>query len=85
MPDTVEDSDIVQDSSLLEHDVLYGGILLLKQQQLVVTRRYTVLQETETTWPILSRPTIKHVIFFFLRNRKDTEFLFSFYGHNPTV
>ena len=42
------------------------------KQQFVVTHRYTVLQETEKTWPILSRSSLKHVVF--LRKYKEKHF-----------
>jgi hypothetical protein len=50
-----------------------NGTLRLTKERSVVTHRYTILQETEKTWPILNRPTIKHVMF--LRKYKDKHFL----------
>jgi hypothetical protein len=41
------------------------------KQQLVVTHRYTVLQEKEITWQTLNTPTAKHVMF--LRKQTLTE------------
>jgi len=46
----------------------------LMKQQFVVTHRHAVLQKTEETWPILNRPTFKHVMF--LRKCKDEHFSF---------
>jgi hypothetical protein len=43
------------------------------KQLLVLTHRYTVLQETEKTLPIINRPTREHVTF--LRKYKDKFFL----------
>jgi hypothetical protein len=42
--------------------------MTLIQQQLVATNKYKIVEETENTWPILSRPTLKH--FMFLRKNK---------------
>jgi hypothetical protein len=46
------------------------------KQQFVVTHQHKIL-ETAKTWPILNRPTIKHVMF--LLKYKDKQF---FCGHN---
>jgi len=35
----------------------------LMKQQFVITHRYTILQQTEKTRPILNRPALKHVVF----------------------
>jgi hypothetical protein len=42
------------------------------KQQFVVTHRYTILQETQKTWTILNRPTLKRVVF--IRTYKDKNF-----------
>ena len=34
----------------------------IMKQQFVITHRYRVLQETETTWQILNRQTFKHLL-----------------------
>jgi hypothetical protein len=47
------------------------------KQQFVITHGDTILQETEKTWSILKRPTMKHVMF--LKKYKDRQF---FCGHN---
>ena len=47
------------------------------KQQFVVTHQYTIFQETEKTWPILNKPTLKHVMF--LQKCKDQQLSC---GHN---
>jgi len=41
-------------------------------KQFVTAHRFTVLQETQKTWPIISKPTCKHVMF--LWKCKDKQF-----------
>lgn len=45
----------------------------LLKQQFVVTYRYTILQETEKTWQIFNRPTLKHITFL---QKQEKQFFF---------
>jgi len=49
-------------------------MLLLMKQNFFVTHRYTVLQQTGNIWRILSRPTLKRVVFW--RMYKDEQLFF---------
>ena len=40
-----------------------GVSTTIKKQQFIVTHRHTARRGTEGTWPILNRPTLKHVMF----------------------
>jgi len=46
------------------------------KQQFFITHRYTILQQTEKTWPILNMPAFKHVTF---RKHQDKQF---YCGHD---
>lgn len=50
-------------------------VISLMKQQFVVTNCYTILRQTDKTWPILLRPTLKHVVF--LQKCKDKHFLWT--------
>jgi hypothetical protein len=49
-----------------------SGLKGLIQQLTAVTHRYTIVEQTEKTRPILNRPTLKHVMF--LGKCKDKHF-----------
>jgi hypothetical protein len=60
----------------------------LMKQQTVVTHRYTILQGTKKTWPILNRPALKHVIPLWKCKEKQilwTQHLDRWCVCNPTV
>ena len=49
------------------------------KQQTVVTHRYTILQETEKTWPALGRPTLSHSTFLGKYKNKEFFVVITFY------